>query len=94
MILIIPLGGTGERFKKQGYSYPKALVPVDGKPILYWLLDNLISKHLVEYIYIPYNKEYESFDFENKLKKDYPGTKFKFLCLKENTRGAAETLYI
>ena len=41
MIIIIPLGGTGQRFKMNGYKEPKALIKVFGKPILYYLLDNL-----------------------------------------------------
>ena len=51
MIIIIPLGGRGERFKKLGYKQPKALIHVFGKPILFWLLDSILlqtdhqSKH-------------------------------------------------
>ena len=41
MIIIIPLGGIGARFKKSGYNKPKALIKLFGKPILYYLLDNL-----------------------------------------------------
>jgi len=37
MFIIIPLGGTGERFKKNGYKKPKALIKIYGKPILYYL---------------------------------------------------------
>lgn len=28
MIILIPLGGTGERFKKQGFTKPKILIEV------------------------------------------------------------------
>jgi capsule biosynthesis phosphatase len=93
MILIIPLGGTGERFKKNGYKNPKALIKVFGKPILYYLLDHLnLSK--VDMICIPYNKEYLAYDFENRLTRDYPSIKFQFILLENNTGGAAETLNI
>ena len=93
MILLIPLGGTGERFKKNGYKNPKALINVFGKPIIYYLLDNL-NLNDIEFVYIPYNKEYDLYRFEDKLKKDYPNIKFKFLKLSENTKGAAETINI
>jgi capsule biosynthesis phosphatase len=93
MILLIPLGGTGERFKKNGYKNPKALINVFGKPIIYYLLDNL-NLNDIEFVYIPYNKEYDFYRFEDKLKKDYPNIKFKFLKLSENTKGAAETINI
>ena len=92
MIILIPLGGIGRRFKKEGYTIPKALINVNGKPILYYLLDNL-NLNNIDFVYIPYNKEYSIYIFEDKLIKDYPKYKFKFLELNENTEGAAETIY-
>lgn len=97
MIIIIPIGGTGQRFKENGYTKPKALINVFGKPILYYLLDNLIKSLLftkVEYIYIPYNKEYNNYHFESMLQNDYPDVNFKFFKLHNDTRGAAETINI
>ena len=93
MIIIIPLGGTGQRFKKNGYELPKALIEVDGISILYYLLMNLNLKN-VNFVYIPYNKEYKNYNFEVKLENKFPEIEFKFLCLEEDTRGAAETLNI
>ena len=50
MIIIIPLGGTGQRFKENGYKLPKALIEVNGVPILYYLLINLT--HIFVYLLI------------------------------------------
>jgi capsule biosynthesis phosphatase len=94
MIILIPIGGIGSRFKKNGYNNPKALINVLGKPIIFWLLDNLILKQDIDFIYIPYNKEYQNYRLEDLLKKNYPHIKFKFFMLSENTRGAAETINI
>lgn len=94
MIIIIPMGGLGERFKQNGYALPKGLIKVFGRPILYYLLDSLKGNRSIECIYIPYNKEYASYRFEDVLKKDYPTLPFKFLKLVNNTGGAAETLNI
>ena len=93
MIVIIPIGGTGERFKNNGYKLPKALINVFGKPILYYLIDS-INMQKIDFIYIPYNSEYSNYNFESKLKKDYPNIEFKFYELRRNTRGAAETINI
>ena len=93
MYLLIPLGGLGTRFKNFGYSRPKPLIKVFGKEIIFWLLDNLDLSQLDE-IFIPYNKELKNYNFEDLVKKRYPNTKFKFLCLETNTRGAAETILI
>ncbi len=34
MHIVIPMSGTGERFKKAGYDRPKPLIVVDGEPII------------------------------------------------------------
>lgn len=93
MIVIIPLGGTGERFKKNNYRSPKSLVKIFGQPLIFYLLD-CINTMKINYVYIPYNKEYDNYRFEDLLIKKYPNIKFKFLKLINNTRGAAETLNI
>ena len=93
MIVLIPLGGLGTRFSNSGYNLPKPLINVMGKPIIFWLLDSLkINDNTI--IYIPYNQELYKYRFEEQLKKRYPKFNFKFMILKENTRGAAETIYI
>jgi capsule biosynthesis phosphatase len=93
MIVIIPIGGIGQRFKENGYKKPKALINVYGKPIISYLLDNLNTDN-IDYIFIPYNKEYKQYRFEDLLIKNYPKINFRFLCLENNTRGAAETINI
>ena len=80
MIIIIPLGGTGQRFKKNGYKDPKALIKVFGKPILYYLLDNL-NVGSNDIVCIPYNKEYNEYRLKDVLRKDYPNINFKFKML-------------
>jgi capsule biosynthesis phosphatase len=92
-IIIIPLGGLGNRFKNAGYNLPKPLINVMGKPIIYWLLENLDLSD-IEYVYIPYNKELKKYRFEDLLVKDFKNMRFKFFCLENNTRGAAETIKI
>ena len=34
--LIMPMGGAGSRFYKNGYMHPKPLIEIHGKPFLYW----------------------------------------------------------
>ena len=57
-IVMIPLGGLGSRFKNEGFSLLKPFIRVMGKPIIYWLLENLdLSLDMVGYVCIPYNME-------------------------------------
>ena len=39
MQIIIPMSGFGERFRKAGYSLPKPLIEIDGKPIIAHIVD-------------------------------------------------------
>ena len=71
MIIIIPLGGIGQRFKDCGYKYPKPLINVMGKHIIHWLLDNL-NFNKINYVIIPYNNVLEKYNFEDSLTKKYP----------------------
>jgi len=50
MIIIIPIGGIGQRFKENGYKKPKALINIYGKPIISYLLDNLNTDN-IDYIF-------------------------------------------
>lgn len=34
MQIVVPMSGFGERFRRAGYSVPKPLIPVDGRPII------------------------------------------------------------
>jgi capsule biosynthesis phosphatase len=93
MIIIIPLGGIGTRYKNKGYSKPKGLIKVFGKQILFWLIESLnVNKNTT--IYIPYNNEYLHFRFEDLMHKNFPYLNFKFCVLENDTRGTVETLNI
>ena len=39
MQIIVPMSGFGERFRKAGYTLPKPLIPVEGKPIIAHVID-------------------------------------------------------
>ena len=40
MNIIIPLGGKGERFAKNGYAQPKPLIQIFEKCMIQYVLDN------------------------------------------------------
>ncbi|SVE52845.1 uncharacterized protein METZ01_LOCUS505699, partial [marine metagenome] len=39
MQIVIPMSGFGERFRRAGYSVPKPLIEVDGKPIIQYVIE-------------------------------------------------------
>ena len=41
MNVLIPMAGAGSRFQQAGYTFPKPLIEVDGKPMIQVVVDNL-----------------------------------------------------
>ena len=41
--LIMPMGGAGSRFFKNGFVMPKPLIEINGKPFLYWATQSIIK---------------------------------------------------
>ena len=90
--IFIPLCGKGERFQKEGYSLPKPLIPVLGKPIFFYVLDSIhISNN--EKIFIIYHSSLNYYNFINIILENYPNKNIVFIPLNEYTKGAAETIY-
>jgi dTDP-glucose pyrophosphorylase len=91
MNIIIPLGGKGERFQKEGYKEPKPLIKVLNKEILYYTIDNL-SITDEDKIFIIYNKDLDEYNFKQIINNKYP--KIILIKLDTQTKGASETVYI
>jgi capsule biosynthesis phosphatase len=91
MNIIIPLGGIGERFKKENYNEPKPLIKIFGKSMIFHVIDNL-KLNPNDNLIIIYNKELNKFNFNNILKTKYPN--IILVELNKQTEGAAETILI
>ena len=89
MNIIIPLGGKGERFFKNGYTQPKPLISILEKCMIDHVLDN-ISYNSNDHIFIIYNRELANHTFCEHITKKYPH--IILIQLNEETKGAAETL--
>jgi len=90
MKIIIPLGGVGKRFSDEGYTMPKPLIMVGGKPILFWLIDSLNLEE-DDSIYIPYNSYLSEYGFEERIHRQFPMMEFNFLQVGD-TEGASDTV--
>ncbi len=44
--VVVPMAGEGSRFQKAGYTIPKPFIPVGGKPMIQWVIQNLIPKEI------------------------------------------------
>lgn len=90
MNIIIPLGGKGERFSKEGYTQPKSLIKIFEKCMINYVLDNLMLSSL-DHVFIIYDVNLDNYDFSNYIKTKYPLIN---LIKINNSKGAAETLYL
>lgn len=50
MQIVIPMSGFGERFRRAGYTVPKPLIEVEGKPIIAHVIDLFPGEH--DFIFI------------------------------------------
>jgi beta-phosphoglucomutase-like phosphatase (HAD superfamily)/dTDP-glucose pyrophosphorylase len=58
--VLIPMAGGGTRFQTQGYTFPKPLIDVRGKPMIQVVVDNLnIDAH---FIFIVQKEHYEKYN--------------------------------
>lgn len=52
MKAIIPVAGTGKRLRPHTYTQPKPLIPVAGKPILAYIIDQLVASGIDDFVFI------------------------------------------
>lgn len=50
--IVVPLGGEGKRFIEKGYSFPKPLVEIRGKPMIEIVVNNLKLEEPHEFIFV------------------------------------------
>ncbi|GKT55680.1 protein phosphatase 2A a subunit [Colletotrichum tofieldiae] len=89
--VIIPIGGIGSRFAKEGYRYPKPLINIVGRPMLLWLIDNLSLKP-GDTLWMAINEEVDDeFRIGQLVSKTFSKIDFRLLRLRHQTKGASET---
>ena len=91
LTIMVPLGGVGARFQREGYASPKPFVTALGKPMILWVLDSLVLSPADELV-IVYNPEFIPTKFWGVVTASYP--RLRLVELPGATRGAAETVMI
>ena len=65
MNVLIPMAGAGSRFAQAGYTFPKPLIEVNGKPMIQVVVENLnIDAH---YIFLVQKDHYEKYNLKQLL---------------------------
>lgn len=71
MNVLIPMAGAGSRFEKAGYTFPKPLIEVNGKPMIQTVVDNLNID--ARHIFIVQKSHCEKYNLRNMLDTISPG---------------------
>ena len=69
--VLIPMAGAGSRFQQAGYTFPKPLIEVNGKPMIQVVVENLnLDAH---YIFVVQKSHRESYNLDTLLRLIAPG---------------------
>ena len=87
MNVLIPMAGAGSRFQQAGYTFPKPLIEIDGKPMIQLVVENLNID--ANHIFVVQKTHYDQYNFKHLLNLISPGC--KIVQVDKMTEGAACT---
>jgi len=87
MNVLIPMAGAGSRFEQAGYTFPKPLIDVNGKPMIQRVVDNLNID--ARHIFIVQKSHYEKYALKHMLNLIAPNC--EIVQVEGMTEGAACT---
>jgi len=71
MNVLIPMAGAGSRFQEAGYTFPKPLIEVDGKPMIQLVVENLNID--ARHIFVVQSEHYMKYNLNHLLPLISPG---------------------
>lgn len=86
--VVIPMAGAGSRFAQVGYTFPKPLIDVNGKPMIQVVVDNLnLSKDNAHFVYIVQKSHFTQYNLHYFLNLITPNC--TIIPIEHVTEGAA-----
>jgi glucose-1-phosphate thymidylyltransferase len=90
MIAIIPVAGAGTNLRPHTYTQPKSLIPVAGKPILGFIIDQLLENGIQEFVFII---GYLGEKIKEYVEHTYPNIKKKYVT-QETREGLGHAIWL
>ena len=87
MNVLIPMAGAGSRFQQAGYTFPKPLIDVNGKPMIQVVVDNLNID--ATFVFVVQKEHRQKYNLDTLLNLITPGC--KIVEVSNLTEGAACT---
>src|SRR5579871_1044259 len=92
LTIVIPMAGSGASFTNAGYTFPKPLIDVNGKPMIQLIVENLKPEGIdYKFIFICQKEQYEKYSLRD-IFKHLTDNKFEVIQLTSITQGAACTV--
>jgi HAD superfamily hydrolase (TIGR01509 family) len=88
--VLIPMAGRGSRFEQAGYTFPKPLIDVRGKPMIKMVVDNLNIQ--ANYIFLVLKEHIEKYNVDYMLRLMVPNC--KIVVVDQVTEGSACTVLL
>jgi len=90
MNVLIPMAGNGSRFAQAGYTFPKPLIEVHGKPMIQVVVENIAVD--ANFIFVVQKSHREKYNLDSMLSLICPGC--KIVEVDGVTEGAACTVLL
>ncbi len=88
--LVMPMGGKGSRFTKEGFEVPKPLIKIKDKPFFYWATQSLRKYINIESLtFVVLQEHIDNFSIDKEILYYFPEAKIE--VLKEVLNGAVLT---
>jgi len=91
MKIVIPMAGEGSRFMNAGYSFPKPLIDVEGKPMIQRVVENLSFD--ADFIFLVRKEHLDQYQIEGLLDVVTAG-RYEIVVVDKLTQGAACTVLL
>ena len=90
--IVIPMAGEGSRFKEQGYTFPKPLVEINGKPMIQMVVENITPKMEHRFTFVCNAGHLEKYSLAYMLNRISP--QCNIVSVEKLTQGAACTVLL
>lgn len=91
--IVVPMAGHGSRFANAGFTVPKPLIPVGGRPMIQWIIENIRPRRAHQFTFICLAEHLEKNpEVPAELKRICPGC--DIVPVRTVTEGAACTVLL
>lgn len=90
--IVVPMAGEGSRFKERGYTFPKPLIELNGKPMIQVVVENIAPKAAHKFTFICRKEHQDKYALRDLL--NLIAGKCNIVAIDRVTEGAACTVLL